>query len=127
MSETEIEEITTALRDQLAQDIAPAGSINVEEAGKVITRAVEAINGINLKNPQSATLATAPAGWKFAVEEGAAALLYGERAAMLAESDPLRAKQYAVFARLHQKEFDLQAALLMQVRPASAGSRIKRG
>jgi hypothetical protein len=74
LSETEIEEITTTLRDQLAEGIAPAESINVEEVGKVITRAVEAINGINPKNPQSATLATAPAGWKFAVEEGAVAL-----------------------------------------------------
>jgi hypothetical protein len=127
LSETEIEEITTTLREQLAEDIAPAETISVEEAAKVISRAVEAINGINPKNPQSATLATAPAAWKFVVEEGAAALLYRERAAMLAESDSLRSKQYAVFARLHQKEFDLQATLLMQVRPASAGSRIKRG
>jgi hypothetical protein len=126
LNRTEIEEIVTTLRDQLAEDIAPAESIDVEEAGKAIARAVEAINVINPKNPQSATLATAPAGWKFVVEEGAAALLYRERAAMLVESDPLRSKQYAVFARLHQKEFDMQAALLMQVRPASAGSRIKR-
>jgi hypothetical protein len=126
LSETEIEEITPTLREQLAEDIAPAERISVEEAGKVMSRAVEAINGINPKNPQSATLATAPAEWKFAVEEGAAALLYRERAAMLAESDSLRSKRYAVFARLHQKEFDLQAGLLMQVRPASAGSRTKR-
>jgi hypothetical protein len=126
LNRTEIEEIVTTLRDQLAEDIAPAESIDVEEAGKAIMRAIEAINVINPKNPQSATLATAPAGWRFAVEEGAAALLYRERAAVLAESDALRSKRYAVFARLHQKEFDQQAALLMQVRPASAGSRIKR-
>ncbi|MDX6459885.1 MAG: hypothetical protein QOE55_3582 [Acidobacteriaceae bacterium] len=127
LSETEIEEITATLRDLLTEEIADAETVSVQEATKFITRAVGAINGINPKNPKSATLATAPAEWQLAVEEGAAAFLYLERAAMLAESDPLRSKQYTLFARLHQKEFDQQAAQRMQIRPASAGSRIKRG
>lgn len=114
--------IVAALREQIVDEIGPEETISEDDAGMAMSRAIESLNTINPRNPQRATLETAPGNWSTAVQHGAAAFLYRERAATLAATEPGLSRTYASQARECKKSFDDLGPKLMANRPASSGN-----
>jgi hypothetical protein len=114
------------LRAQVVEDLGAEERVSDEEVASVLTKAVGELNSFNPKSPQNVTLQTAPVSWQIPVQEGALTILYEERSAELKETDQPRSGRYGIYGRQQRKRFDDLAHLLMQNRPASAGSRSRR-
>ena len=126
MNLQEVNQSLTATREDIHEYISPDEEISEAEMRDVLGQAIMFLNNFNPKNKQNYTLDNVPSTWLLAAQETANRILYERRAQALANSDAELAGRYKAFVKHHRGISEDLAKGLLQVRPASGGSRGRR-